>query len=52
MIAKSIKKYWWLIIFDKTHFIHVHLLVLLHRFKYSLNEWMWKLLRPEWNIKV
>ena len=44
MIAKAIETCWKLIICDKTYFIHVHWLVLLHIFKYSFNAWIWNIL--------
>jgi hypothetical protein len=45
MIAEAIETCWWLMINDETLFIRVHLLVLLHEFKYSLNVRKWNILR-------
>jgi hypothetical protein len=36
MTAKAIETCWYFVICDKKYFIHVHLLVLIHKFKYSL----------------
>jgi hypothetical protein len=36
MITTVTEICWWLIIYDKTYFIHVHLFVLLHKFYYSI----------------
>jgi hypothetical protein len=44
MTAKVSKTCWSLIMCDKTYFIHMHLLVLLHMFKYSFNAWIWNTL--------
>jgi len=41
MTAEVIKTYWQLIVCDKIYFIHVHLLVLLRKGKYSSNAQIW-----------
>jgi len=43
-IAKAIETCCQLKICDKMYFIHVHLLVLLYKFKYSFNAQMWNIL--------
>jgi hypothetical protein len=43
MITQAIKTWQKLIICDETYFVHVHLLVLLLKFKYSINAQIWNM---------